>query len=521
MFCLRTKETGKEAFRVKKIVRQRLANEKRRIVQRLKAAVAVNEGGPVLRGGNIEYELSARASGIAHGGMGLVQRVVRRIGLAEAIDANVSVLKIHKPYHESDHVLNIAYNVLCGGERLEDIELRRKDRVMLDALGTASLPDPTTAGDFCRRFDERSIHGLMDGINETRLKVWGQQPETFRAETARIDADGSIIPTMGECKEGMDIAYNGVWGYSALVVSLANTGEPLYLKNRPGNRPSHEGVTGLFDQAITLCRRGGFSDVLLRGDTDFSLTTELDRWTDDGVRFVFGYDARANIIAQAESVSPLLYQDLVRRAEREVQTRERTRPENVKDRIVREREYTVIRTTSEEVFDFEYQPVKCRQPYRIVALRKNLSIEKGEDALFDDIRYFFYITNDWDLSCSEVVQEARQRSNQENLIAQLKGGVRALHAPVNSLHANWAYMVMAALAWSLKAWIALLVPVSPRWAAEHLDQRRRLLTMDFRTFVAAIIHIPCQIIRAARRIRYRILAWNEWQPTFFRLLDAV
>jgi Transposase DDE domain group 1 len=433
----------------------------------------------------------------------------------------VNVLKIHKPYHESDHVLNIAYNVLCGGERLEDIELRRKDRVMLDALGTASLPDPTTAGDFCRRFDDQSIHGLMDGINKTRLKVWAQQPETFRAETARIDADGSIIPTTGECKEGMDIAYNGIWGYSALVVSLANTGEPLFLTNRPGNRPSHEGVIGLFDKAITLCRRGGFSDVLLRGDTDFSLTTELDRWSEDGVRFVFGYDARANMIAQAESVSTSLYQELVRRAEREVQTRTRTRPENVKDRIVREREYKVIRTTSEEVFDFEYQPVKCRQPYRIVALRKNLSIEKGQEALFDEIRYFFYITNDWEMSCSEVVQEARHRCNQENLIAQLKGGVRALHAPVNSLHANWAYMVMAALAWSLKAWIALLVPISPRWAATHLEQRRRLLTMDFRTFVAALIHIPCQIIRAARRIRYRVLAWNEWQGAFFRLLDAV
>ncbi len=130
-------------------------------------------------------------------------------------------------------------------------------------------------------------------------------------------------------------------------------------------------------------------------------------------------------------------------------------------------------------------------------------------------------TNDWNLTPDEVVQEARQRCNQENLIAQLKGGVRALTAPVNTLYSNWAYMVMTALAWNLKAWMALLLPISPRWAGQHLEERRRLLTMDFRTFIAAMIQIPCQIIKAARRIRYRLLAWNEWQSALFRLLEAV
>jgi len=505
---------------VKVIVRRKLSKEKRGIERRLADAVRVNEGGPVLSGGSIEYEIAEKTRAIAHGGIGLIQRVVRKVGLAPRIDGALSLLKIHKPYHESDHVLNIAYNALCGGQRLEDIELRRNDRVLLDALGTASLPDPTTAGDFCRRFSVESIDALMDAINETRLVVWNKQPESFR-ERARIDADGSIVPTTGECKEGMDISYNGIWGYSALLVSLANTGEVLYLANHGANRPSHEGVIGLFDRSIGLCRRGGFRDILLRGDTDFSITTEFDRWTEAGVRFVFGYDARANMVERAENAPDSVYRDLVRRAEREILTRPRTRPRNVKERIVRERKYEVIRPKSEEVFDFEYQPVKCRKSYRVVALRKNLSIERGEDVLFDQIRYFFYITNDRTMTNDEVVQEARGRCNQENLIAQLKGDVRALHAPVNTLQANWAYMVMTALAWNLKAWVALLLPVYPRWAAAHLEQRRRLLSMDFRTFVAAFIHIPCQIVKAARRIRYRLLAWNPWQSALFRLLDVV
>ena len=120
-----------------------------------------------------------------------------------------------------------------------------------------------------------------------------------------------------------------------------------------------------------------------------------------------------------------------------------------------------------------------------------------------------------------MVAEARSRCNQENLIAQLKGGVRALHAPVNTLGANWAYMTMACLAWSLKAWCALLLPVSPRWADRHREQRRRLIRMEFRTFCQAFINIPCQIIQHARQIRWRVQAWNPWLGPFFRLLDAL
>lgn len=508
---------------MKNIVRRNLAREKVQIERRLAAAVRVNELGPVLGGGagKVQYEVAGRTRAIAHGGIGVVQRVVRKLGLARRIDAAVNLLKIHKPYHESDHVLNITYNALCGGQRLEDIELRRQDRVFLDALGVESLPDPTTAGDFCRRFEGESVEVLQDAINETRHEVWKRQPKSFIAATARIDADATIVPTTGESKQGMDISYSGVWGYSVLMVSLANTGEPLYLVNNGANRPSHEGVIGRFDRAIDLCRRGGFKDILLRGDTDFSLTTELDRWTLAGVRFVFGYDARSNMVERAVNAPDSLYHDLVGRAEREIKTRTRTRPENVKDRIVRQRGYKTIRTKSEEVFEFEYQPLKCANPYRVVALCKNLTVARGDNAMFDDVRFFFYITNDWEMTADAVVQEARGRCNQENLIAQLKGGVRALHAPVNTLNANWAYMVMAALAWSIKAWVAMSLPITPRWQAAHLEQRRRLLSMDFRSFVAAVIHIPCQIIKTGRTIRYRLLAWNPWQLAVFRLLDAV
>jgi hypothetical protein len=491
------------------------------IRRRLAGAVKVNPGGPVLGRRRPVYELAERSRAIAQGGIGAVMAVAAKVGLADEIDSTVRLLASHRPYWESDHVLNIAINALCGGVRLEDIEARRNDAVFLDALGVDSLPDPTTAGDFCRRFDAESTMALADAVNRARLRAWSMAGSGVLGDVARIDADASIVATSGESKAGMDIAYNGVWGYSALMVSLANSKEPLFLDLHGANRPSHEGVVPLYDKAIALSRAGGFSDVLLRGDTDFSLTAHFDRWHGEGVRFVFGYDARANLIDAAEDQSNDLYVELAAHAERAIAARtvRRARPEPTKQAIVAERGYKNIRTVGEEITSFAYRPRNCGRDYRIVALRKDLHIT-GQGQLFNTFRYFFYITNDDQLNADQVVAEARGRCDQENLIAQLKA-IRALHAPVNTLDANRAYMTMAALAWTLKAWCALLLPVSPRWAERHHNQRRRLLTMEFRTFAASVINIPCQIIRTGGQTRWRILAYNPWLDALFRLTDTL
>jgi len=507
---------------MKKKIQQKIASRKSEIERRLQEANRPNYGGPTLSATNIGYEIAERTQAINHGGIGAIHMMVNKLGLAKAIDRKVHLLKMHKPYHESDHVLNIAYNILCGGKTLDDIELRRNDSAHLDALGTESIPDPTTAGDFCRRFDPFDIDLLMAAINETRLRVWKQQGPAFLEQTAKIDADGSFVPTQGNCKEGMSISHKGIWGYHALLVSFALTQEPLFFLNRSGNRPSHEGVIPLFNKAIALCRRAGFEDILLRGDTDFSLTAEFDGLTEDGVRFVFGYDARQNMIENAENMPENEYQKLIRKAKGKFRkTGRRRRPKNIKAEIVKDNGYDNIRLNGEEVVDFEYQPGKCKQSYRVVALRKNLSLERGDIVLFDEYRYFFYITNDWNLSNHQVVREANHRCDQENLIAQLKDGVRALHAPVNTLNANWAYMVMASLAWTLKAWAALILPVGNRWQEKHSAERLALLRMDFRTFLNAFIAVPAQIIKTGRRIIYRFLGWSRSQHVFFRFLDGV
>jgi hypothetical protein len=472
----------------------------------------------MFRASNIHYDLSDRTRGLGCGGIGAMHRLVRKVGLIDELDRHVEVLKAHLPYHESDHVLNIAYNILAGGTCKEDIELLRNDEVYLDALGAQRIPDPTTAGDFCHRFGKWDIESLQSAINETRLRVWQQQPESF-FEEATIDADGTMAPTYGECKEGMDISHKGEWGYHPLVVSLAETQEPLYLENRSGNRPSHEGAARRFDQAIHLCRRAGFRHTTLRGDTDFSQCEHLDRWDEQAVGFVFGFDAHPVLVGRADALSKRAWKPLERKAKYEIRTEPRRRPDNIKEAVVKAREFDNIRLLSEDVAEFDHSPTACKKTYRMVVVRKNLSIEKGEQRLFDDVRYFFYITNDRRSSVSEIVFKANTRCNQENLIAQLKSGVRALQMPSRTLLSNWAYMVMASLAWSLKAWFALLLPEHGRWAEKYGKEKRIVLRMEFKTFLNAFMLVPAQVVRAGRRIIFRLLSWNPWQPVLLRAVD--
>jgi hypothetical protein len=501
-------------------VHRRLARRERRILRRLEHQPGVERPEPMPAAADIRYEIAEKVRGIAPGGIGAIHLPARKVGLIRDIDENLHLLKRHLPYHESDHVLNIAYNLLAGGSRLEHIEARRNDEVYLDALGARRIPDPTTAGDFCRRFTEADVERLMGIFNETRLRVWKQQPEGFFDE-AIIDADGTIAPSDGRCKQGVDIAYNGIWGYHPLVVSLANTAEPLFLLNRSGNRPSHERADVYLDRAAALCRRAGFRKITYRGDTKSTRTKHLDRWDTDGIRFIFGIDARANLVGLAERLADLEYSEFERPPRYTIKTAPRRARERHRDRIVSERQFDTLKLVGEEVAEFEYKPVAGTKAYRVIVVRKKLVVEKGQLWLFEPDRYFFYLTNDRTTPPSDIVFLANDRCDQENLVAQLKGGVKALAMPVDSPVSNGAYMVMASLAWSLKAWSALVPPERGRRTEKYRAEKRSLLRMEFSTFCVALIQVPCQVVRTGRQIIYRLLSWNPWQGVFLRLVERL
>ena len=467
---------------------------------------------PLLKAQNIQYEMAEKVRAIDCGGIGAFHLLACNSGLVEALNDRVHLLKRHLPYHESDHVLNIAYNTLTGGTCLEDIELRRNDETFMDGLGAERIPDPTTAGDFTRRFSVEDVVELMEAINSIRPKMWEKRLSRRERKEAVLDVDGTHAPTWGECKEGIGLSYDGQWGYHPLLISLANTGEPLYLVNRSGNCVSHDGAVPWMDRAIGLVRQS-FQGVCLRGDTDFALTSHFDRWSAEGVGFAFGVDAMPNLVKIAEGLEEKRWKVLKRREKRPLSGQRRQRPRNFKEEIVVERGYRNIRLQGEQIAEFSYRPTKCERSYRMIVLRKALSVEEGQMRLWDEVRYFFYITNRSDLNTAEVVGFCNGRCNQENLIEQLKNGLKALRMPVDNLVSNWSYMVMASLAWTLKAWFALLV--------RRREDRDQLLAMEFRRFLHGLIRIPVQILTGGRRIMYRILGYTQWTHTFLATLDRV
>jgi hypothetical protein len=456
----------------------------------------------------ISYEIGGNVEATLYGGLFAMHRLVTRLGLVRAIDASLELLKMHLPYHESDHVLTLAYSVLSGGTRLEDVDRLRNDVPLMNGLGARLLPDPTTVGDFLRRFTEADIVALMDAINSVRPALWRSRCADLLGEVAYVDVDGTIVPTAGELKQGMDINYKGIWGYAPLLVTLANTREVLYLVNRPGNAPSHLDAATWIDKAIDLVAPYA-KRVCVRGDTDFALTTQFDQWAEK-VDFVLGTDNIAALRTRAEALPETAWKRLQRPAPYENKTgKTRARRHNRKQQVVRDREFLNLRLNGEEVAEFTYKPNKCRRAYRVVVLRKNVSRVKGETALLDEIRYFFYFTtHSADTHTpAQIVELANDRCDQENIHGQLKSGLVALRAPVDDLLSNWAYMLIAALAWNIKSWHAIMM--------HRKNDRHGFIRMEFKRFLDTVIRIPAMVAARAHAIVVRLVAYTVNLDRFF------
>ena len=291
---------------------------------------------------------------------------------------------------------------LSGAPCLEDRARRRNDEAFLKALPADSIPDPTTAGDFCRRFSSGQVRPLWDALNRARRNVRKRPPPEFFDE-AFSDRAGTLTVTTGECQDGLEISDKGAWGDPPPVVSLANTRAVLSIVNRSGNRPREAGAADAADRAIKLCREAGFKIIRLRGDTALSQTEHLDRWPDAGdVRFQFGCDAKKTRLELAGNPPESAGETRTRPARYAVQTRPRAKPDHVKRQVIRRRQFEHLERKREQVAEFEHPPTACRRPYRRVVIRKNLPHEKGDNVLFEEIRYLLYLSKDRAASAAEI-----------------------------------------------------------------------------------------------------------------------
>jgi Transposase DDE domain group 1 len=481
---------------IKKIIKKYKRNLKKRLENN-------NEEGfqPVISKRKSQYEMSDKVSAIHCGGIGIINELVNAFHLPGKINEKIKLLKRHSPYHESDHILNMTYNIICGGRNLEDIELLRNNVAYMNSLGTKRIPDPTTAGDFLRRFKKDDISKLMEVENDITVEVWKNTRRRGDSDHGIIDVDGTIQETYGECKEGMDMSYKGKWGFSPLIITEATSGAHLYLVNRSGNKLSQEGSGEWIDKSIDVVKRA-FKKTYLRGDSAFSLTRKFDEWNKREVEFIFGYDNIGKLVEKAEEIRAFQWQILDRPVKENKSGKERRKKERVKESRVREREYRNITTVGEYVSEFTYKPVKCKKEYRVIALKKILEESKGQQYLFENSRYFFYITNIKDKTPEELIRFIRGRCNHENKIEQLDNGIHALKMPAAEFNANWAYMAICMLAWNVKSWLGLHIP--------DADKKHEIISCEFKSFQNRVINIPCQILKTGRRITFRFLNYNPW-----------
>ncbi len=501
-------------------VRKHLQKRKRKLLRR----ISVEHGAwqsPMIRPSQTKIELAEKQQAISCGGIAVIMQMINQLDLRKHINQSAAVLKLHLPYDESDHIFNIALNLLAGGSCLEHLELRRNDEAYLDALGAERIPDPTTAGDFCRRFSDVKLIEVMQGINRARREVWKQQSDSF-FDQATIEADGTMVETEGEKKQGIGINYKGQWGYHPLVVTLAETQELLYLANRSGNRPSHEHSSFYFDLAIDQCRQAGFRKIVLRGDTDFSSTEHLDRWDSEGVKFILGYDARPNLLRIADQLENTAWKPL-EREQPQGKTKRAKRP-NYKEQIVQQNGYENQKLRGESYAEFEYRPSACSKACRLVVVRKEIDVTSGQHLLFDTQKYFFYITNETvdEVPAREVIRGANSRCNQENTISQLKAS-HALAAPLDNLESNGAYMLFASFAWTLKIWSGMLIREQGNAGQrrKRSASRDRIIKMEFSTYLNSLMMIPAQVIRSARQRVFRLLSYRPSVDLLFMMHDHI
>lgn len=445
-----------------------------------------------------------RGEATAYGGLSLAAALVRRLGIDRALDQALDLLHSHRPFTESDHVLTHVYNLFVGGTCIEDIGHLQASDPVRRMLGAVRIPDPTTAGDFLRRFEAESLRALDGAIDVGQEGVWRRRYGRKKVGRAIVDLDSHVHPVYGDQKQGADFSYKGPLAYHPLVISLAETQECLRLINRPGNTPSAEGAEAQLEELFPwLLRR--FRQVVVRGDAAFCNQKIFDVCEAHGQYFAVVSPAQLNFEALADAVPESAWKpyrspgERARSAQRPSRCRRR-RP-NLRRRLARQRGKRDLKLERQWVAEIPYRPERSRQTYRLVIRRQRIE-EHQQGELFELWRYRYVMTNlPPSTSTRGVVDLTYQRCDQENIIEQLQHGIAGMRMPTGELLSNAAFLTSARLAHNLKAWLAQLV------------LPRETMRWEWKRFRHAFVYVAARVLRQSRQIHVRIAASHRSAPT--------
>lgn len=450
-----------------------------------------------------------RSDSTALGGLALAARLVARLGLDREINTKLSLLRSHRPYRESDHVLTHVYNLFTGGTAIEDIADLQLSEPIRRILGADRIPDPTTAGDFLRRFDERSIRNLDHAIDEVQRRVWKKQRARKKGAVGIVDLDSHVHHVYGNQKQGADFTYKGGFGYHPLVASLAETQECLRIINRPGNVPSAEGSEDCIRDLAPLLKRR-FSRVIFRADSAFARQTLFDACHDEGMYFAVVSPEQSNFSRLVDGLEEREWRPFRGEEPATVApTRRRKRQRNTRRQRAQERGKRDLKLESQWITEIDYQPARSERAYRLIIRRQRIE-ESRQGELFELWRYRYVITNlARTTSTAEVVRLTYQRCDQENVIEQLQNGVAGMRMPTGTLLANHALLVCARIAHNMKAWLAALA------------LPRETMRWEWKRFRRAFVFLSARVTQSARQTLVRFADSQRFAAATVRAIERL
>ncbi len=411
--------------------------------------------GPVFRHPKLRTELESTDT-TAMGGLSLAATLVTKLGIPKLINAGLSLLESHRPFHESDHVLTHVYNLFVGGSAIEDIADLQHSEPVRRMLGTDRIPDPSTAGDFLRRFGEEDIESLDGVIDQVHQNAWKQRWGRRKQKLGIIDVDSHVHHVYGHQKEGADFTYKGGFGYHPLVISIAGTQECLRLVNRSGNTASADGTAEHLKELVPMLK-SRFKRILVRGDSAFARQDIFDTCDANGMYFAMVSSTQKNFQGLADAIKERHWRPFRAKEDQPSGKRKkRKRGKNLRSKRARERGKRDLKLEKQWISEINYQPARSARTYRLIVRRQRIE-ESNQGELFELWRYRYVLTNlPRSESTESVIRQTYRRCDQENVIEQLQSGVAAMRMPTGSLLANHAFLLCARLAQNFKAWLAML-----------------------------------------------------------------